>query len=125
MLARIFILLSIFSVCYNKISILDCQFGAWEEGPCSLSCGGGVKVLTREILKEARGHGACAGETEIVSPCSSQPCDLDCQWSDWAEEAACSKSCGGGKNVAFVFIYFVRDLPEYLIFMMIINLSYI
>ena len=55
-----------------------------------------MKVLNREILKEARGHGACAGETEIISPCSSQPCDLDCQWSDWAEEAACSKSCGGG-----------------------------
>ena len=55
-----------------------------------------MKVLTREILKEARGHGICAGETEIVSPCNSQPCDWDCHWSDWTEEAACSKSCGGG-----------------------------
>ena len=80
----------------DQISLLDCQFGAWEEGACSLTCGGGVKVGTREILKEARGHGACAGETEIVSPCNSQPCDWDCHWSDWTEEAACSKSCGGG-----------------------------
>ena len=55
-----------------------------------------MKVGNREILKEARGHGACAGETEIVSPCNSQPCDWDCHWSDWTEEAACSKSCGGG-----------------------------
>ena len=55
-----------------------------------------MKVLTREILREARGHGACAGETEDESACNSQPCDLPCLWSDWREEAACTKSCGGG-----------------------------
>ena len=55
-----------------------------------------MAVLTREIVREARGHGACAGETEILSDCSSQPCDLDCLWAQWTEEAACTKSCGGG-----------------------------
>ena len=55
-----------------------------------------MTVLTREIVREARGHGACAGETEILSDCSSQPCDLDCLWAQWTEEAACTKSCGGG-----------------------------
>ena len=58
-----------------------------------------MKDLTREILKEARGHGACAGETDIVSPCNSQPCDLDCLWSDWSKEAACTKSGGGGTKM--------------------------
>ena len=58
-----------------------------------------MKDLTREILREARGHGACDGETDIVSPCNSHPCDLDCLWSDWSEEAACTKSCGGGTKM--------------------------
>ena len=60
---------------FYEVSLLDCKFGGWQEGPCSLSCCRGVKVLTREILREARGHGVCAGDTELVSPCASQPCD--------------------------------------------------
>ena len=82
----------------SQISILDCEMSAWKEGPCSLTCGGGEKVLTREILKEARGHGDC-GKTERVSPCNSQPCDIDCHWSEWTEEVACNKSCGGGTKM--------------------------
>ena len=34
-------------------------------------------MLTREILRDARGHGVCAGDTELFSPCASQPCDVD------------------------------------------------
>ena len=78
------------------VILSDCEFGDWQEGPCSLTCGGGVKVLTREILKEAEGHGACAGDTMVVSLCHNQPCDRDCLWADWEAEAACSKACGGG-----------------------------
>ena len=55
-----------------------------------------MKVLTREILREEQGHGACAGDTEVVSVCQSQPCDLDCLWGNWQAEAACCKPCGGG-----------------------------
>ena len=73
----------------------DCVFGDWREGPCSLTCGGGVKVFTREILREARGPGVCAGETEVVSACG-KPCDLDCLWGSWEAETACSEACGGG-----------------------------
>ena len=81
----------------RTLIILDCQFGAWEEASCSATCGSGVKVLSREIIQEARGHGACDGETEVLSPCNTEPCPehLDCQWADWTE-SDCSASCGGG-----------------------------
>ena len=52
--------------------------------------------MTRDILREARGHGGCVGETEVFSACESQSCDVDCLWGNWEAEAACSKPCGGG-----------------------------
>ena len=81
----------------SSVIILDCQFGAWKEASCSATCGSGVKVLNREIIQEARGHGGCDGETEVLSPCNTEPCPehLDCQWADWTE-SDCSASCGGG-----------------------------
>ena len=82
----------------TTLIILDCQFGPWEEASCSATCGSGVKVLTRKITQEARGHGAaCTGQTEMTSPCNTEPCpeDKDCQWADWTE-SECSETCGGG-----------------------------
>ena len=55
-----------------------------------------MKVLSREVMREARGHGECEGEREVVASCNSQPCDEDCVWGDWQEVTTCSKECGGG-----------------------------
>ena len=55
-----------------------------------------MKELTRDILREARGHGGCVGETKVFSVCESHPCDVDCLWGAWQAEAACSQPCGGG-----------------------------
>ena len=64
-------------------------------GSCSRTCGGGVAVKTREILREARDHGVC-GETRKEVECNTQPCQVDCEWSDWEEVTLCTKECGGG-----------------------------
>ena len=76
----------------------DCEFGDWrEDEPCSLSCGGGVRVVSREILQDRRAHGRpCTGNLEVMVECNTQPCDEDCQWSDWEEDTLCSEECGGG-----------------------------
>ena len=56
-----------------------------------------MRVKRREVLQERRGHGrACTGQLEVRVECNSQPCDEDCQWSDWQEETVCSQDCGGG-----------------------------
>ena len=73
----------------------DCRFSDWEMGACSTSCGGGVALWTREILREARDHGVC-GETRKEVECNTQPCKVDCEWSHWEEVTLCTKECGGG-----------------------------
>ena len=71
----------------------------WTEWtPCSVSCGGGKKVKTREcVLPKALGWERlqllCPGDREVVSDCNSNPCPAPSEWSGWSE---CSKSCGGG-----------------------------
>ena len=53
----------------------DCELGQWVAGPCSRSCGGGLKVVTRQVVRHSRGHGrACSGETETEVECNTQPC---------------------------------------------------
>ena len=74
---------------------LDCEFGDWLESACSKSCGGGYKLHTREIVKEAQDHGVCVGDRHKVSHCNEASCDKDCQWSDWSP-TECSETCGGG-----------------------------
>ena len=55
--------------------------GGWsswiETVPCSVSCGGGTKVLVRECNEPVPAHGGndCDGKPYTVKPCNSCPCE--------------------------------------------------
>ena len=93
-------------VCNPQSCPVDCQLASeWEVGPCSKSCGGGVKVLRRGVVVPGQfGGEECPDadhedrlmEVECnLSPCgvAAAPCVLD-NWSEWS---ACDSDCGVGE----------------------------
>ncbi|CAE8643548.1 unnamed protein product, partial [Polarella glacialis] len=78
----------------------DGQWGQWEEwSQCSTSCGGGLRFRHRRMDKEANDCGKVAPglsrDTAICNegvPCSA---DVDCQFDEWAQWSACTRTCDG------------------------------
>mmetsp|Transcript_21740 Transcript_21740/g.39918 ORF Transcript_21740/g.39918 Transcript_21740/m.39918 type:complete len:1643 (+) Transcript_21740:95-5023(+) len=72
----------------------------WSDwGCCSSTCVGGVKLRSREVATAATSCGFPAeGLLQEVVACSVDvPCTTqECEFGDWNEWSACSKTCGGG-----------------------------
>ena len=79
--------------------VVDCQWSEWQYGPCSKTCGKGVKVIFRtEKVKSLNGGRPCFGDGTKTELCNIQGCPIDCQWSEWQYDI-CSKTCGSGVKV--------------------------
>ena len=78
---------------------LECVWSDWEEGECSKSCGGGVQIFKRKIIREPLDGSKCQGETVKIKVCGKEECpQLECVWSEWSE-GECSKTCGDGVQI--------------------------
>jgi hypothetical protein len=75
-------------------------WGAWSEWTaCSVLCGPGERRRgrTRAVLAQW-------GGTDVTGPlneqegCEIKPCPIDCEVTEWANEADCSLTCAGGKQ---------------------------
>merc|ERR1719420_367338 len=80
---------------YNPF-IQDCEVGEWQPGECSVECGGGERMISREVVTPASNGGAECPPMLEKEPCNLQPCPIDCVVGEWSEWSACSKDCGGG-----------------------------
>ncbi|KAM4696014.1 A disintegrin and metalloproteinase with thrombospondin motifs 13 [Rhinophrynus dorsalis] len=83
-------------------------------GPCSASCGGGVRqvfhVCSDHTLQQSVHSDLCndpIGPTSFQEPCSVEPCPPR-----WVvrQSSPCTMSCGGG--VLLRTVYCVQDLPD-------------
>jgi len=73
----------------------DCQVSDWDDGVCSQTCGGGQKVLFREILLPPAGGVECP-PLKVEQSCMQARCPLDCEVSAFSGWSACSAICDGG-----------------------------
>ncbi|KAM9843811.1 properdin-like [Aulostomus maculatus] len=77
------------------------NWGAWSPfGPCSSSCGKGLKLSTRMCDRPAPKYGGqvCDGLSTRSNACQTV-CPVDGFWSGWSSWGECSSSCIPGAQV--------------------------
>lgn len=73
----------------------DCEVTEWEEGACSLSCGGGKQNITRSIVLPAVGGAKCPS-LGFERACNEEACPVHCVVSEWGGWSSCSAECDNG-----------------------------
>ena len=74
-----------------------CTYSRWDLGPCNVSCGGGVRAMTRTATCIGCDSSTVARrctETQATQLCNLQPCNNTCQtseWTDWSDCNACDR----------------------------------
>ncbi|CAH3133298.1 unnamed protein product [Pocillopora meandrina] len=85
--------------CNEKKGPVDGGYTDWSESKCSVTCGGGVKTLTRTCTNPPPSNGGkdCSllGPPEKTVPCNEQKCSVNGGYTEWSE-SKCSVTCGGG-----------------------------
>ncbi|XP_062505354.1 SCO-spondin-like isoform X2 [Corticium candelabrum] len=73
----------------------------WTEQPCSKSCGGGFRILTRECDNPAPQYGGdnCYGNPNKFEQCNTECCPIHGTWSAYTSWAQCEVTCGGGRRI--------------------------
>lgn len=67
---------------------------SWTVGSCSATCGGGIKVDTRQVTTPPAFGGAACASTARTTACNQKHCPLDCKLTAWSEWTQCTKTCG-------------------------------
>ena len=57
------------------LTLVHCEWGNWAIGECSVTCGGGIQIDSRQPLQEALFHGnPCQGEATREIECNADAC---------------------------------------------------
>ena len=63
----------------TKCFSVDCEWGEWQKGDCSVSCGGGMQTYIRVPKVNASNGGMkCSGESSINFSCNTENCPSKC-----------------------------------------------
>merc|ERR1719375_3118067 len=99
--------------CSSMPCPIDCRMASWAEwSRCSKGCGGGIMSRHRNIAKMNYFGGAECEETDAVETCNADPCDQDCQLSEWSSWGGCSRQCLWRKHVPAGHMYRHRHVIQ-------------
>jgi hypothetical protein len=88
--------------CYATHCPIDGGWTLWASyGPCSATCGVGLRKRTRKCAnpRPANGGRYCEGVSSDTEPCKDRLCPVDGGWSPWTGYSKCSASCGEGTRL--------------------------
>ena len=57
---------------------VDCAYGPWAFGDCSVTCGDGIQLGTRPIVIEAAGEGDPCDEETVTARACADPTPSPC-----------------------------------------------
>lgn len=84
-----------YDICNIDTCAIHCQWNTWQWGPCSKTCGTGIKNATRTKHTTESDGGTCTGSDFKWDTCNTNGCPVDCEWDDWID-GTCNATCGGG-----------------------------
>ena len=58
---------------------VDCKWGEWRNGHCSVTCGGGIRTKTRTKITEESNGGTCNGTASQTEICNTNHCPNNIQ----------------------------------------------
>jgi len=84
--------------CNTDECSVNCKVSAWTKwSPCSSECGVGTQFKTRIIDIFKSKNGAACPDLKVTRQCNTQPCPVDCKYTEW-DVGECSEPCGGGQS---------------------------
>jgi len=86
--------------CNHPACPVDCQWDEWQDWrTCTATCGNGTALRMRLIKTLPLNGGAdCDNQSAITKDCEITTCPEHCQWHDWEEWSACTKTCDSSQQ---------------------------
>ena len=58
----------------NLAVAIDCEWGSWSVGDCSISCGKGTRTKIRTVSIKGTHGGKCMGKNIMIESCNIKNC---------------------------------------------------
>jgi hypothetical protein len=81
--------------CNKQKCPIDSKFSKWSNyGPCSKTCGTGIKIKTRSVVTDPKFGGVATPALSFSAVCNTFRCPIDCKVSTYTAYSSCTKTCG-------------------------------